>query len=74
VTFEEEKAAAARAAEDRRRLKICDQIETMIAGVRIAHPAVPLHRLAPLLPEPARSRLVELLEECREWIPIPREE
>ena len=64
-----EQMLAARTVEDARRLAICDRIEALIAEAREKHPSVPLHALAPYLPEPARSRLVELLEESREWIP-----
>jgi hypothetical protein len=74
MTLEEEQAAETRAAEDARRLGICDQIEALIVEVREKHPTVPLHSLAPYLQEPARGRLVELLEQCREWIPMPRDE
>jgi hypothetical protein len=62
---------AARTIEDARRLAICDRIEALIVEVREKHPAVPLHALPLYLPEPARTRLAELLEECREWVPFP---
>jgi hypothetical protein len=64
-----EEMLEARTAEDKRRLAICDEIETLIAGVREQHPKVPIQGLARHLPEPQRSRLVELLEASREWIP-----
>jgi hypothetical protein len=60
---------AARTTEDRRRLAICDEIETLIAGARERHPNVPIQGLAQFLEEPQRSRLLALLEESREWIP-----
>jgi len=63
----------ARTFEDARRLAIRDRIEALIAEVRETHPAVPLHALPLYLPEPARSRLVALLEETNEWIPVPME-
>jgi hypothetical protein len=64
-----EEMLEARAAEDQRRLGICDEIEALIAGAREKHPKVPLHSLPRYLPEPQRSRLLELLEASREWIP-----
>jgi hypothetical protein len=64
-----EEMLEARTAEDKRRLAICDKIETLIAGVREQHPKVPIQALARFLPEPERSRLTELLEQASEWIP-----
>jgi hypothetical protein len=69
-----EQMVEARAIEDKHRLGICDRIEALIVEVREQHPAVPLHALPLYLDEPARSSLAALLEECREWIPMPREE
>jgi hypothetical protein len=64
-----EEKLEARTLEDARRLAVCDAIEGLIAEAREKHPVVPLHALPLYLPEPARSRLVALLEESREWIP-----
>ncbi|QEE28580.1 hypothetical protein FTW19_11575 [Terriglobus albidus] len=66
-------AASARAAEDQRRLAICDEIENLIAPVRDEHPDVRIFELGLYLPEPERSRLAALLDELPEIIPFPKE-
>jgi hypothetical protein len=60
-------------AEDKRRLEVCDAIESLIAGFRDQHPDVHISQLPRYLPEPQRTRLVELLAEA-DWLPFPRQE
>jgi hypothetical protein len=64
-------AAAARAAEDQRRLVLCDEIEALIVDVRDQHPDVHLSQLAPFLQEPQKTRLLELLEEAQDFVSYP---
>ena len=64
-------AAAARAAEDQRRLVLCDEIEQIILDVRDQHPTLPIAALAPFLQEPQKTRLLELLEEAQDFVTYP---
>lgn len=70
IAFNDDNAAEARAAEDRRRLAACDEIEMLLALVRDQHPTLPIVDLAECLPEPQRKRLLDLLQEL---VPFPVE-
>jgi hypothetical protein len=61
----------ASSAEDLRRLALCDEIEALIADVRDQHPDVHISALAPYLPGPQRSRLLELLDQAQDFVPFP---
>ena len=63
----------ARVEADRRSLAVCDEIESLIAIAREQHPDAPIIELAPYLPEPQRSVLLELLDGLREIVPFPAE-
>jgi hypothetical protein len=67
IGFDDNGAAAARAAEDQRRLMLCDAIEDLIAGVRDQFPDVHICALPDHLQEPQRSQLVALLAEA-DWM------
>jgi hypothetical protein len=57
-----------RAAEDRRRLEICDQIEALISGFRDQYPHIHISELPRHMPEPQRTRLMQLLAEAADWM------
>jgi hypothetical protein len=64
----------ARAVQDRRRLEICSEVESLIATVRDEHPDVHITELPRHLPEPQRTQLVELLAEAADWMQFPSHE
>jgi hypothetical protein len=63
----------ARLIEDRRRLRVCDEIEALIADAAEAHTGLAIRDLADYLPEMQRARLRALLDELPEYVPFPPE-
>ena len=59
---------------DRRRIDICDEIESLISGFRDQHPDVHISELPRYLPEPQQTRLMQLLAEAADWLQIPTHE